>query len=274
VKRTIYIMAAITIVIAISIMGIGCAPVGLTSSEPQSTSIEGSSALPASGLGKVEVHITDAPPDEQVTSILMTLSRVEIHKAGANGVSEQEQENEQEQEQNQNQEQEQEENGSAGSPNGKQSRSNGGGKQPVEPRGVHQRVQTQEQPDSDNAGWIPLDITAPATFDLLKIKGLDELFAASQVEAGKYTQIRLTIDNVQVALGDKQAEEVKLPSGELKLVKSFNVVEGGTTEILIDFDAEKSVTVTGEGKVIVKPVVKLNVKQGSPEQPLSTEGTT
>jgi len=37
------------------------------------------------------------------------------------------------------------------------------------------------------------------------------------------------------------------------------VVDGGTTIILLDFIADKSLTVTGQGKVIFKPVVKLAV---------------
>ena len=38
---------------------------------------------------------------------------------------------------------------------------------------------------------------------------------------------------------------------------------GETTIILLDFDAEKSVTVTGAGKILVRPVVKLTVRQGA-----------
>jgi hypothetical protein len=50
-----------------------------------------------------------------------------------------------------------------------------------------------------------------------------------------------------------------LPSGKLKFVRPFSIVEGQTTALLFDFDAEKSVNVTGSGKIIVKPVVKLSM---------------
>jgi hypothetical protein len=43
--------------------------------------------------------------------------------------------------------------------------------------------------------------------------------------------------------------------------QSFDVVEGKTTVLTFDFDAEKSVNVTGQDKVMIKPVVKLDVKQ-------------
>lgn len=56
-------------------------------------------------------------------------------------------------------------------------------------------------------------------------------------------------------------------------VRPFDVEEGETTVLLLDFDADKSVVVTGSGKVIVKPVVKLTVQQGKPHELASIEGT-
>ena len=98
------------------------------------------------------------------------------------------------------------------------------------------------------------------------IKGLEEVLAVEEIEAGKYTQIRLMVESVEVTLGDGEPVEAKVPSGELKFVRPFDVVEGETTVLLFDFDAEKSVTVTGKGNITVKPVVKLTVKQGEAQQ--------
>jgi len=181
-------------------------------------------AMPSTGT--IEVRVTDAPPDEEVTAILVTVSAVEIHRA----VAEQEQEQEGEGEQNQEQEQEQQE-------------QQGGGE------------------------WLPLIIIEGArSFDLLEIMGLEEVLAVGEIEAGKYTQIRLMVERVEVTLGDGEPVEAKVPSGELKFVRPFDVVEEGTTVLLFDFDAEKSVTVTGKGNITVKPVVKLTVKQGEAQQ--------
>ena len=178
-------------------------------------------AMPSTGT--IEVRVTDAPPDEEVTAILVTVSAVEIHRA----VAEQEQEQEGEGEQNQEQEQEQQEQGE----------------------------------------WLPLSIIEGAgSFDLLEIMGLEEVLAVEEIEAGKYTQIRLMVERVEVILGVGEPEEAKVPSGELKFVRPFDVVEGETTVLLFDFDAEKSVTVTGKGNITVKPVVKLTVKQGEAQQ--------
>ena len=172
--------------------------------------------------GTLQIMVTDAPPEEEVTSIMVTVESVEVHKAAA--------EQEQEQEQNQEQEQEQE------------------------------QEQSANNSTNEEAGWLPLDILAGnETFDLLQIQGIEEVLAVAELEPGKYTQIRMTLSNVQVKLGDGDLQDVILPSGKLKFVRPFDIVEGQTTALLFDFDAEKSVNVTGSGQIIFKPVIKLSM---------------
>jgi len=178
----------------------------------------------AQAMGTLQIMVTDAPPEEEVTSIMVTVESVEVHKAAA------EQEQEEEQEQEQEQEQQQSANNS-----------------------------TNNSTDEE-AGWLPLDILAGnETFDLLQIQGIEEVLAVSELEPGKYTQIRMTISNVQVKLGDGDLQDVILPSGKLKFVRPFDIVEGQTTALLFDFDAEKSVNVIGSGQIMFKPVIKLSM---------------
>lgn len=187
--------------------------------------------------GTVEVYVTDAPPGEEVTSILVTASRLEIHRAVA----------EQEQSGSDNQTQVQ-----TGSDNQSDN-----------------QTQKQEQSQTQQSGseWIAIDISDNAsTFDLIKIKGIEQFLGTNQVEAGKYTQIRLIVDKVEVALGDQEPQEATVPSNELKLVRPFDVVAGETTSILLDFDAEKSVNITGSGEIMVKPVIKLTIRQGKSQE--------
>ena len=165
----------------------------------------------AQAKGVLQIMVTDAPPEEEVTSIMVTVESVEVHKAAAQ------------------QEQQQSANNS-----------------------------TNNSTDEE-AGWLPLGILAGnETFDLLQIQGIEEVLAVTELEPGKYTQIRMTIGNVQVRLGDGNLTDVTLPSGKLKFIRNFDIVEGQTTALLFDFDAEKSVNVTGSGQIIVKPVVKLS----------------
>jgi hypothetical protein len=182
----------------------------------------------AQATGTLQIMVTDAPPEEEVTSIMVTVESVEVHKA--NAAQEQEQEQEGGQGQNQEQEQQQLANNST------------------------------NNSTSEEAGWLPVNILAGnETFDLLQIQGIEEVLAIAELEPGKYTQIRMTVSNVQVRLGDGNLTDVILPSGKLKFVRPFNIVEDQTTALLFDFDAEKSVNVTGSGQIIVKPVVKLSM---------------
>ena len=182
----------------------------------------------AQATGTLQIMVTDAPPEEEVTSIMVTVESVEVHKA--NAAQEQEQEQEGGQGQNQEQEQQQLANNST------------------------------NNSTSEEAGWLPVNILAGnETFDLLQIQGIEEVLAIAELEPGKYTQIRMTVSNVQVRLGNGNLTDVILPSGKLKFVRPFNIVEDQTTALLFDFDAEKSVNVTGSGQIIVKPVVKLSM---------------
>ena len=149
-------------------------------------------------------------------------------------------------------------------------------------------VEVHRAADDGDGEWIPIAIVnGNNPFDLtLLADGLQQVLAIGGVEAGRYTQIRLTIDRVEVTLledGETTTYEAKLPGGKLKFVRPFDVVEGETTTILLDFIAEKSVVVTGatvagtepeQARVIFKPVVKLEVQQGgNPHQLAEVEGT-
>ena len=136
---------------------------------------------------------------------------------------------------------------------------------------VHKAVAEQEQVQQGGDGWINIPITGDNTFDLLKLKeeGIDLLLGEVEVPIGKYTQIRLIIEEVVIIYDDgtglTKEENAKLPSNQLKLVRPFDVIYGGVTILLIDFLADQSVNITGKGDIIFKPVIKLvvSVKENS-----------
>lgn len=179
--------------------------------------------------GTLKIMVTDAPPGYEITSIEATISGVKVHKADA----------EQEQEQVQQ-----------------------GGTTEGEP------VTTQEQEQEGDGEWIELPLVGGGetfTFDLLLVSGLEELMATDELEVGKYTQARLTVDSVMVTyIKEGETEEVTVeadvPSGEIKFVRPFDIEEGTETILLFDFEADKSVNINGNGKVIFKPTIKLTVK--------------
>jgi heat shock protein HslJ len=177
--------------------------------------------------GILKVYVTDAPHREEVTSIMVTVAEVQVHKAFA--------EQQQEQSASDNQTHEQE------------------------------REREQQQTQQSEGEWITIGINEnTTTFDLLKVRGIERFLGTSEVEATKYTQVRLVIDTIQVKLGDGELQDATLPSKELKIVHPFDVIAGETTAMVLDFDADRMVTVTGGDKIIVKPVIKLKVRQEKP----------
>jgi len=115
--------------------------------------------------------------------------------------------------------------------------------------------------------WIVVAEDLKKTVDLLQLSGIGDLLGEDEIEAGKYTQIRIgvvkvefVIDGVSEAVTLEMAEDAVLPSGELKFNRPFEIEADETTVIVIDFDisADKSVVFAG-GKWIFKPTIKLDV---------------
>jgi hypothetical protein len=150
-----------------------------------------SSNTSPSGMGKIQVYVTDAP-SQNVTAIEIQASSIEAHLSSAN--------------------------------------------------------------ESD---WVTL-VENPPVFDLMQVTGVNLLLGTANVTSGNYTQVRLGITSVTVTInGEKKSGTV--PSDKLKLVGNFSVEAGLATSISLDFDAEKSIIVTGNGEVMLKPVIKLLV---------------
>jgi hypothetical protein len=215
-----WVMLSLTIIVALVFAGCSVPSTGTQSSQPGQpvTSTVSQTGQPAvsttarSGqvtsttsiqTGRIEVKVTDAPPKQEVTSIKVTVTGVQIHVAG-----------------------------NADSDNA----------------------------DEDNeSNWKTLELSGPTTFDLLKIKGIEQELAIGDLEVGKYTQIRMEVSKVQVALNGGELQDAVIPSGKLKFIQPFDVVAGKATVILFDFDAARSVNIAGNGKIMFKPVIKLSV---------------
>ena len=188
-------------------------PTSAQASQPAggaATGVPGGLAELPPGTGELQVRVTDAPP-EGVSAIVVTVSNIEVHKAGAR----------------------------------------------------------------EGEGWITLFSATsttgttsipPKRFDLVKVTGIEEVLGTEVFAVGKYTQIRMDVDSVVVTLQVKPGEatttkEAEIPGDKLKVVRPFDVEEGQTTVLTLDFDAEKAVIVTGTGDVRFKPVVKLLVRK-------------
>jgi len=147
------------------------------------------------GKGTLVMKITDKPVSEEITSVLVTITKIEVHKAG------------------------------------------------------------HDSNDESGASWITV-MEDEKTYDLIEIKDVEEFLASEELDIGKYTQIRLYISNANITVDD-EVKDLDISSNSLKLVNEFDIEEGRITELLLDFDVNKSVIQTGSRRYKLKPVIEV-----------------
>ncbi len=135
------------------------------------------------------------------------------------------------------------------------------------------------QVHKDSGGGWETVASPGKTYNLLElVNGVRETLGLADLSAGHYTQMRLIIggepdDGINilseshpyanyVVLEETSAiHELTVPSGPqtgLKIVNGFYISAGETTELILDFNASKSVVEAGSsGKWLLKPVVKV-----------------
>jgi hypothetical protein len=120
-------------------------------------------------------------------------------------------------------------------------------------------------------GWTELVLAAPKRIDLMDLtNGVLEELGTTTLPAGQYSQIRLVLSANKGNGASSQLNAVQpnggaiialdTPSAQqsgLKLQAHFEVTAGGTTDILLDFDACKSIVTAGNGSYILKPVISV-----------------
>ncbi|MFO8101474.1 MAG: DUF4382 domain-containing protein [Dehalococcoidia bacterium] len=242
--------------VLVALFVIGCA--GGSGTQPE----DGASGAVAT-TGTIEVRIHDAPPEYDVQEVWVTIDEVEIHKAEA--------------EQNRG-----EEPVTPGTPTPPPAATatpafdGASGTPVVEP------TPPDEPKEEGRGGWITLAMSGTNPVDIIQYQdGLEALLASEELEAGKYTQVRLAISKVEVVYLDDsgsetQTAEAMLPSGKLKFTRPFDVVAGEMTVLSFDFVVDKSIVITGAGEIILKPVLTLDVayeggEDGEGEEPEEEE---
>jgi hypothetical protein len=116
------------------------------------------------------------------------------------------------------------------------------------------------------------------TYNLLDLRnGVREELGISLLQPGHYTQMRLIIGEVPddginilseshphanyIILNSDTYHELKVPSGlqtGIKIIHGFDITANQTTELILDFDASKSIVMAGaSGKWLLKPTIKV-----------------
>jgi hypothetical protein len=134
--------------------------------------------------------------------------------------------------------------------------------------------------DGDNGSWEELKKWEKGLLvNLKEYEDRSMLLALLELETNKYTQLRLFLMDEEedaliawIVLKGSEESEPKIPleipsvyQTGIKLNRPFEIVEGMITKLTIDFDAEKSVIKTGNGKYKMKPVIHMTSETPSEE---------
>jgi hypothetical protein len=122
-----------------------------------------------------------------------------------------------------------------------------------------QDVMVNSTTDADN-GWQSLHLLRPGVYNLLDFRnGVDTLLASYDIPAGKISQIRLVLGPNNSVVVDGATYPLETPSAQqsgLKLNVQANLTAGIEYRLWLDFDANRSIVTTGNGKYILKPVIR------------------
>lgn len=129
------------------------------------------------------------------------------------------------------------------------------------------RVHQSSSASDTDGGWQDIALATPVKINLLNLtNGVLQTLGNTTLPAGQYTQIRLVLvpnsasqplnESVVPTGGTETA--LKTPSAiqtGIKIIRPFTVEPGTQADLVLDFNACKSIVQTGNGGYLLKPVV-------------------
>ncbi len=133
------------------------------------------------------------------------------------------------------------------------------------------RVHQSATASDTDPGWSDIILNPPRKINLLNLtNGVLEDLGQTSLTAGHYTQLRLVLsrntgtippENSVVLSGTQTEIPLDTPSAAqsgIKLIHEFDVDPGQRVDLVLDFDAMKSVVKRGNsGKYLLKPVIRV-----------------
>ncbi len=123
--------------------------------------------------------------------------------------------------------------------------------------------------------FMPLPFSGGAasrTCDLKKLVGAQDVLGTGPLQAGHYTQLRLVVSSAAIyfdnaasggacaatiAAPSGRSASVEIPSGDIRLNREFDVNAATATTITLDFNGDRSITLLGNGRYVMNPVISV-----------------
>ncbi len=105
--------------------------------------------------------------------------------------------------------------------------------------------------------WETLYMQYPMSFDLVQLKnGITANLSLTKLSEGKYSEIRVYIERATAVLENRQLVYLQMPDKNwvVAVKQNFTLEKGKNTNLIMDFDAQKSVTFDGKN-FLLKPFV-------------------
>jgi len=146
-------------------------------------------------------------------------------------------------------------------------------------------VTAHKSTDTESAKVPFVPAATSRTCDLKKLQGAQDILGTGPLTAGQYTQVRLGVSSATIYFDNATAvaqpacaqaiteptgrkASVEIPSGEVKLNRQLTVPQAGAATMVLDFDGDRSIRETGNGRYTMTPVIAvLSVQQPAPQSP-------
>ena len=125
-------------------------------------------------------------------------------------------------------------------------------------------VEVHFNDDADADAWHTIKMIRPGVYNLLKLSnGKDTLLATQKIAAKKISQVRFILGDDNSVVVDGNTYPLKTPSAQesgLKFDVDATLTAGIEYKIWTDFDAARSIVITGNNQYILKPVIRVFTK--------------
>lgn len=110
-----------------------------------------------------------------------------------------------------------------------------------------------------DAGWVDVPIE-PQKINLMELTDTEALLAEAELDEGYYAEMRLVLGDDNSVVVDGESNSLFVPSGSAsgyKIKLDERLHSGEIMDLVIEFNAENSVHVTGNGRHMLRPVLRV-----------------